>query len=77
MIIKYTTKKGKEKQIKLKSVRFDAIKVIADEGGFVQVDVKNSHSKLNSVVGHSCKQTAFLGTGMKLRRKVYRSEHRN
>ena len=79
MIIKYTTKKGKRKEIKI-DPECQAIIVETNDGDFAQVYIKDSKRKQHTrtVLGrYSCESVAFLGTECKLRRKTYRGAFRN
>ena len=75
MIIKYTTKKGKKKEIKI-DPKFRAIDIITDEDNFAQVILKKFKGKgeIHSSVGNGLFwDSVFIDKSTKLERKVYRS----
>ena len=79
MTIKYTTKAGEKKEIKLYP-KYDAIDVTTDDGDFAQVYISDSKRKQQTrtvLSRHRYESVAFLGTKCKLRRKTYRGAFRN
>ena len=79
MIIKYKTKNGKEKEIKI-DPWCQSITVSTGDRDFAQVHIRDSKRKqrTHTVLGkHHCDQTAFLGTKCKLSRKTYRGSFRD
>ena len=81
MIIKYTTKKGKEKEIKI-DPQYESITIVSGSRDFAQVHVRDSKGRrgqhIDSILGkNNCSQVAFLGTECKLRRKTYRRSFRD
>ena len=79
MTIKYTTKTGKKKEIKI-DPECEAITVETNDGDFAQVYIKDSNRKQQTrtvLSRYNCDQVAFLGTECKLRRKTYRGAFRD
>ena len=74
MIIKYKTKNGKEKEIKI-DPEYNAIDVITDDGNFAQVHLRKfkGRGEIHSSIGnYSFRNACFIDKTTKLSRKVYR-----
>jgi hypothetical protein len=74
MIIKYTTKKGKKKEIEIDPV-YRSIDVITDDGNFAQVHLRKftGRGEVHSTIGNYFSRiTCFFDKTTKLSRKVYR-----